>query len=110
LLANASEEVSSALIKTKCLQILFYGVEACPSDSSVRQSFEFTMNKILFKVFRAMLKDSYRFIYECFGVDNADQFISKRQDKFINKFCASDKFSLSFFCIVLPFQKVNKVV
>jgi len=48
------------------------------------------MNKILFKVFGTMSKDSYRYIYECFGIDNADQFIRKRQDKFINKFCASD--------------------
>jgi len=44
----------------------------------------------LFEVFGAMSKDSYRYIYECFGIDNADQFIRKRQDKFINKFCASD--------------------
>ena len=57
---NASEEVLFALIKTKCLPILFYGVEACPTNSSVRQSFEFTMNKILFKVFGATSKDSYR--------------------------------------------------
>ena len=55
-----------ALIKTKCLPILFYGVEACPTNSSVRQSFEFTMNKILFKVFGVMSKDSYIYIYECF--------------------------------------------
>jgi len=48
------------------------------------------MNKILFKVYSAMSKDSYRYIYECFGIDNADQFIPDRQDKFINKFCASD--------------------
>ena len=70
--------------------ILFYGIEACPTNSSVRQSFQFTMNKILFKVYSAMSKDSYRYIYECFGIDNADQFIPDRQDKFINKFCASD--------------------
>ena len=37
-----------------------------------------------------MSKDSYSYIYECFGIDNADQFIRKRQDKFINKFYASD--------------------
>jgi len=72
------------------LPILFYGVEACPTNSSVRQSFEFTMNKILFKVFGAMSKDSYSYIYECFGIDTADQFIRKSQDKFVNKLYASD--------------------
>ena len=43
---NASEdreEVLFALIETKCLPILFYGVEACPTNSSVRQSFEFIL-------------------------------------------------------------------
>jgi len=37
-----------------------------------------------------MFKDSDRYIYECFGIDTADQFIYKRQDKFTNKYCASD--------------------
>ena len=40
---------------------------------------------ILFKVLGAMSKDSYSYIYECFGIDNADQFIRKRQDKFTSK-------------------------
>ena len=46
------------------------------------------MNKIIFEIFRAMSKDSYG-IYQCFGINTADQFIRKRQDEFINKFCAS---------------------
>ena len=71
-------------MKTKCLPIIFYSVEACPTNSSVRQSFEFTMNKIVFKAFGAMSKDSYSYIYECFGIDTADQFIRERQDKFIS--------------------------
>jgi len=54
---NASEEVLFALIKTKCLSILFYGAEACPTNSSLRQSFEFTVNEILLKVCGAMSKD-----------------------------------------------------
>jgi len=37
-----------------------------PTNSSVRQLFQFTMNKILFEVFGAMSKDSYSYIYECF--------------------------------------------
>jgi len=31
---NASEEVLFALIKSKCLPILFYGTEACPITSA----------------------------------------------------------------------------
>ena len=41
---NASEEVLFALIKSKCLPILLYGVEACPTNSADKQSLQFTMN------------------------------------------------------------------
>jgi len=82
--------VSTAYLKTiKKISFinLFYGIEACPTNSSVRHLFEFN------KIFGAMSKDSYSYIYECFGIDTADQFNRKRQDKFINKFCASDNLS-----------------
>ena len=39
---NASEEVLFAILKSKCLPILLYGTEACPTNSSVRQSLQFT--------------------------------------------------------------------
>ena len=53
-----------------------------------------------------MSKNSYSYPYECFGIDTEDQFIHKGQDKFINKFCASDTGHLcreTYFqyCIVL---------
>ena len=51
---NASEEVLFALIKSKCLAILLHGVEACPTNSAAKQSLQFTMNRVLFKIFGAM--------------------------------------------------------
>jgi len=41
---NASEDVF-ALLKSKCLPILLYGTEACPTNSSVIQSLQFTFNR-----------------------------------------------------------------
>ena len=35
-----------------------------------------------------MSKDSYSYIYDCFGIDTADHFIRKG-DKVIGKFCTS---------------------
>jgi len=46
---NASE-VLFALIKSKCLPVLFYGTEACPITSADKHSLEFTMNKVLYKI------------------------------------------------------------
>jgi len=53
---NASEEVLFALIKSKCLPILLYGVEAWPTNSADKQSLQFTMNRVLFKIFGAMAR------------------------------------------------------
>jgi len=46
---TASEEVIFALIKSKCLPILLYGTEACPTNTAVRHSLEFAFNKICLK-------------------------------------------------------------
>ena len=66
---NASEEVLFALIKSKRLPILLYGVEACPTNSADKQSLHFTMNRVLFKIFGATAKDSsYLEISSHFGI------------------------------------------
>jgi len=69
-----NDEVLFALIKTKCLPIYFMASKHVQRIHLIRQSFEFTINKILFILFGAMSTDSYRYIYECSGIDNVDQF------------------------------------
>ena len=56
---SASEEVIFELIKSKCLPVLMYGLDACPTNSADRQSVQFTVNKIIYKIFGPMAKDSY---------------------------------------------------
>jgi len=87
---NASEEVLFALIKSKCLPILLYGVEACPTNSADKQSLQFTMNRVLFKIFGAMAKDSYLEISSHFGIYPLEQSIAIRGDKFLKKYSSSD--------------------
>jgi len=36
-----------------------YGIDVCPTNSANRQSLQFTVNKIIYKMFGAMTKDSY---------------------------------------------------
>jgi len=45
---------------------LLYGIEACPTNSADLQSLQFTMNKILFKIFGAMGKEMFREISKMF--------------------------------------------
>jgi len=85
---NASEEVLFALIKSKCLglPVLFYGTEACPITSADKHSLEFTMNKVLYKIFGAMSKDSYGEICKYFGINKVEESIRHRQEKFVKRY------------------------
>ena len=74
---NASEEVLFELIKSKCLPIyLLYGIEAsCPTNSADLQSLQFTMNKILFKIFGGMSKEMFREINKYFDINALEEVI-----------------------------------
>jgi len=85
---NGTEEVLFALIKSKCLLLLLYGVEACPTNSADKQSLQFTMNRVLFKIFGAMAKDSYLEISSHFGIHP----FALRRDKFLKKYSSSDNY------------------
>ena len=47
----ASEEVTLQLIKSKCLPVLSYGLEACPLTKSYLQSLDFVINRFFMKLF-----------------------------------------------------------
>ena len=69
---SASEEVIFELIISKCLPVLMYGLDACPTNSADRQSLQFTLNKIIYKIFGPMAKDSYSEITEYFGIPTVE--------------------------------------
>jgi len=78
------------LIKTKCLSVLYYGTEACPTNSSSKHSFQFTINRVLLKIFGVLSKDSISDICYYFGLLSADEAICIRQDRFWNRYSASE--------------------
>jgi len=86
----ASEEVRFALIKSKCLPILLYGTEACPTNSAVRHSLDFAFNKIMFKIFGSLSKDIYRNICNYFGIWSIEEQIFARHGKLISRHCATE--------------------
>jgi len=67
-----------------------YGIDVCPTNSADRQSLQFTigLNRIIYKIFGAMAKDSYCEISEYFGIGlpTVEQLISNRHDRFLNRF------------------------
>jgi len=74
------------LIKSKCLPVFMYGLDACPTNSADRQSLQFTVNKIIYKIFCPMAKDSYSEISEHFGIPTVEQLITNRHDRFLNRY------------------------
>ena len=63
-----------------------YGLDACPTNSADGQSLQFTVNKIIYKIFGAMAKDSYSEISEYFGIPTVEKLITNRHDRFLNRY------------------------
>ena len=73
-------------MKFSASAILFYGTEACPITSADKHSLEFTINKVLYKIFGAMSKDSYGEICKHFGIDKVEESIHHRQENFVKRY------------------------
>jgi len=89
---SASEEVLFELIKSKCLPILLYGTDVCPMNSADRHSLQFTINKIVYKIFGAMSKDLYIEISAQFGVDSVENLVANRRNRFIKRYGETDNY------------------
>ena len=77
------------LISSKCLPCLLYALEACPVNKTQERSLEFTVNKVLMKVFRTTSMDV---LTECrlwFGIPEVKVLIARRKLKFLTKFTRS---------------------
>jgi len=61
-------------VKTKCLPILLYALEACPTNRTLERSLEFPFTRIM-KIFRTRCKDT---VIECsyyFGLQSSADLI-----------------------------------
>ena len=86
----ASEPVVLSLLRSKCMPILLYAVEACPLLARQTLSFEFTLTRIFMKLFRT---GSAKVASECqlsFGFLPAKSQILIRTASFLNKFTACE--------------------
>jgi len=63
-----------------------YGTDVCPTNSADRHFLQFTVNRIIYKIFGAITKQSYWEISEYFGIPTVEQLITNRHDRFLNRF------------------------
>jgi len=78
----ASEEVVFALIKIKCLPVLLYGTEVCPTNAAHLQSMQFTINRVIIKLFSTMSQNYYQKVSNHFGINTVKELIHNRFQKF----------------------------
>ena len=69
-----------------------YGLDVCPSNSADRHSLQFSVNKIIFKIFGAMAKDSYGQISEYFGISSVEQLITNRHNRVLNRYRCQENY------------------
>ena len=78
----ASEEVTLQLIKSKCIPVLLYGLEACPLNKSDLHSFDFVINRFFMKLFRTSNIETDSCCQEYFGFALLSTLWAKRVQKF----------------------------
>jgi exonuclease III len=91
----ASEEVVLKLINSKCMPILTYGLQACPVNNRERKSFDFSINRIFWKIFKT---NSNAIIEECqsmFDFLPVRFLIDKYKVNFLSDFCDLPNFICS---------------
>ena len=82
----ASEEVVLHLIKAKCLPVLLYGVEVCPVNISDLRSLEFTVKRIMIKLFRTYDTDIINSCMAFFGLPTLSELVEQRKHRFLLKY------------------------
>ena len=78
----ASEEVTPQLIKSKCLPVLLYGLEACPLTKSDLQSLDFVINRFFMKLFTTKSIETVKYCQEYFDFSLPSVLWAKRVAKF----------------------------
>jgi len=82
---TASEEVILELIKSKCLPILLYGLEACPWNKTSLRSLDFSVNRFFMRLFNT---SDIQTVIECqliFGFKLPSAIIADRSKIFLTR-------------------------
>ena len=78
----ASEEVTLQLLKSKCLPVLLYGLEACPLTKAVLHSLDFVINRFFMKLFVTKNIETVKQCQDYFGFSLPSVLWANRVAKF----------------------------
>ena len=83
---TASEDVILSLVKSKCLPVLLYGLDVCPLTVTDRRSFDFTVTRILMKIFKTNNIDVIDECRQYFAFHTVEHLIKVRKSRFLRKY------------------------
>jgi hypothetical protein len=98
---RASEEVILQLIRSKCLPMLLYGLEACPMRVSDKHSLDFVINRFFMKLLKTNNIDIIKFCQEAFSFELPSVILERRTKNFVMKLNQSDNIFVKY-CIIGP--------
>ena len=87
---TASEEVVLKLIKTKCLPVLLYSLEACPLNKTNLRSQDFSVNRFFMQLFKTSDMHIVTEIQLAFGFRPPSDIITDRVKTFCTKYESCD--------------------
>jgi len=86
----ASEDVIVQLLKTKCLPVLYYCLEACPRKKYQLDAIDFVLNSTFRKTFSTRSQEVVVMCKQIFGCQTPSDVVANRKCKFFSKFVVSD--------------------
>ncbi len=101
---SASEEVILSLIKSKCVPCLLHGLDACPINRSIANSLDFTVRRILFKIFKTSSQSIIRDCQLYFNFPDISVSLQRRKYKFLSRLCSSDNFICRSFSSIAQYE------
>jgi len=86
----ASEIVVIELLKTKCLPILYYGLEVCPINRTQQSSLNYVQHTSFKKIFRTRSTDVVLHCMHMFNCPETEDVVLNRKRKFLIKYASLD--------------------
>lgn len=107
---TASEEVVLSLIKSKCLPCLLYGVESCQLNKSDLRSLDFTVTRVLMKIFRTSSNEIIRECQDYFNFSSVETLVKRRTLIFLRKYCTVNNILCNQFAAIASDQLASSPI
>ena len=91
--ASNSEMVTDDLLKSYCVLLLFFAVDAMTVCSSNIRILESCINRALLRIFGSCDKNSLVYIKTCTGLHNVKAIVDKKHCSFVDKLISDMRYS-----------------